>query len=229
MGEHVLSGSPPVPLRLRVSARARRITLRISALDGTVTLTRPRGVPEREALAFAREKESWLRGHLAGHAETVEVRPGALVPVEGVLRRVEAGAGRQVVLRDDRLSVPGDPARCGGRVAGFLKARARERLADSSDRYAAALGRGYSKLTLRDTRSRWGSCTAQGGLMYSWRLILAPPEVLDYVAAHEVAHLQEMNHSAAFWAVVTDLYGAYQAPRRWLRDEGAALHRIRFD
>lgn len=229
MGEHVLSGSPPVPLRLRVSARARRITLRISSLDGTVTLTRPRGVPEREALAFAREKADWLRGHLAGHAEAVEVQPGALVPVEGLLRRVEAGSGRKVVLQDDRLCVPGDAARCGARVAGFLKARARERLAESSDRYAAALGRGYTKLTLRDTRSRWGSCTAQGGLMYSWRLILAPPEVLDYVAAHEVAHLQEMNHSAAFWAVVTDLYGDYKTPRRWLRDEGAALHRIRFD
>lgn len=229
MGQHFLPGTPPVPLQLRVSARARRITLRISSLDGTVTLTRPKSVPEREALAFAREKEAWLRGHLAGQAEAVTVAPGAVIPIEGQLRRIEPGQGRSVVLEGDRLCVPGDPSRCAARVAGFLKARARARLAAASDRYAAALGRPYSRLTLRDTRSRWGSCTAQGALMYSWRLILAPPEVLDYVAAHEVAHLQEMNHSAAFWAVVSDLYGPYKPARRWLRDEGAALHRIRFE
>lgn len=228
MGDHVLSGNPPVPLRLRTSARARRITLRISSLDGTVTLTRPRSVSEREALAFAREKEAWLRGHLAGQAEWVDVAQGALIPIEGQLRRVETGRGRLVRLQADRVLVPGDPGRCAARLAGFLKTRARSRLAEASDRYSAALGRDYTKLTLRDTRSRWGSCTAQGGLMYSWRLILAPPQVLDYVAAHEVAHLQEMNHSAAFWDVVARLYGPYQAPRRWLRDEGAALHRIRF-
>ncbi len=228
MAQHVLAGNPPVALRLRTSARARRITLRISALDGTVTLTRPRSVPEREALAFAREKEDWLRGHLARQDDGCDVGFGVSLPVEGRLLRVAQGTGRSPRIEGACLLVPGEADRCAARVGGFLKARARSRLAEASDRYAAKLGRPYSKLTLRDTRSRWGSCTAQGGLMYSWRLIMAPPEVLDYVAAHEVAHLAEMNHSAAFWAVVTQLYGPWKEQRRWLQGEGAALHRIRF-
>ena len=128
---------------------------------------------------------------------------------------------------DAGIVVP-DAVTAGTKVKALLKARARDMLATVSDDYAAALGRPYTRLTLRDTRSRWGSCTSDGGLMYSWRLIMAPPEVLHYVAAHEVAHLQEMNHSAAFWAVVEQLYGDYAAPRRWLRKEGDRLHRVTF-
>ena len=128
----------------------------------------------------------------------------------------------------DRLLVPDDPEKLGPRLAAYLRALARDRLAAASDRHAAALRRPYRKITLRDTRSRWGSCTAQGDLMYSWRLVMAPPEVLDYVAAHEVAHLAQMNHSPAFWAVVERLYGDWRPARRWLQVEGASLHRYRF-
>jgi predicted metal-dependent hydrolase len=113
-------------------------------------------------------------------------------------------------------------------VAGVLKALARDRLTEASDRHAAALGRRYTRLTLRDTRSRWGSCSSAGALMYSWRLILAPPEVLDYVAAHEVAHLAQMNHSPAFWAEVARLCPSYPTHRTWLRRSGDTLHRYRF-
>ena len=105
---------------------------------------------------------------------------------------------------------------------------ARDVLATACDAYAARLGRPYAGLTLRDTRSRWGSCSSAGRLMFSWRLILAPPEVLRYVAAHEVAHLAQMNHSPAFWAEVTRIHGPYAAERKWLRTEGNALHRFRF-
>ncbi|RMD90830.1 MAG: M48 family peptidase, partial [Alphaproteobacteria bacterium] len=107
--------------------------------------------------------------------------------------------------------------------------QAREALAAACDRHAARLGRRYGRLSLRDTRSRWGSCSAEGNLNFSWRLVMAPPEVLDYVAAHEVAHLAEMNHSPAFWALVERLFPAHEAPRRWLRENGASLHRYRFD
>ncbi|WP_264211193.1 M48 family metallopeptidase [Leisingera thetidis] len=226
MAEHHLPGNPPVPLTLRRSARARRISLRISSLDGRVTLTLPKSLPERTALEFAEEKADWIRAHLDKHPQAVEADFGAVLPVDGQNRVVERCAGRRVQLDAGRIAVPGDnPSRL---LQRYLKELARNRLAEASDFYAARLGRGYSRLTLRDTRSRWGSCTADGGLMYSWRLILAPPAVLRYVAAHEVAHLQEMNHSPAFWAVVERLYGRYEAPRGWLRENGASLHRYRF-
>jgi len=228
MGQHLIPGNPPVALTLRRSARARRLSLRVSGLDGAVTLTVPRGVSEAEALGFARSREDWLRRTLAAHPGRVDIGAGVALPVEGAMRRIVAGAGRQVRLEADSLHVPGPEETLAPRLRAWLKARARDRLAAASDSYAARLGLGYSRITLRDTRSRWGSCSARGGLSYSWRLVLAPPGVLDYVAAHEVAHLAEMNHSPAFWAVVARLLPAYEPPRAWLRREGAGLHRYRF-
>lgn len=227
MGQHRLPGHPPVPLTLRRSARARRISLRISQLDGRVTLTLPRGVPEREALDFARSKEDWIRTHLDARVPEQPVGLGMELPIEGTPVRIEAAAGRRVVYQAGRIAVPADAAP--RRLQRFLKELARDRLVAASDNYAAELGRGYKKVTIRDTRSRWGSCTSEGGLMFSWRLILAPPPVLRYVAAHEVAHLAEMNHSPAFWAQVEHIHGPYDAPRKWLRDHGPDLHRYRFD
>ncbi|MDW3223221.1 MAG: SprT family zinc-dependent metalloprotease [Paracoccaceae bacterium] len=229
MSQMFLAGDPPIALILRRSARAQRISLRISQLDGRVTLTLPKRVSEREAMGFAREKESWIRKHLAARGADVAVGLGAVVPVGGLMHEVVAGSGRKVRFEAGRVAVPGKPERAGRRLAGYLKTIARARLAEASDHYAAKLGRPYTALTLRDTRSRWGSCTSEGRLMYSWRLILAPPEVLDYVAAHEVAHLLEMNHAPAFWEHVQRIYGDYKAPRAWLRKQGGDLHRYRFD
>lgn len=228
MGQHILPGNPPVAVTVKQSGRARRISLRVSGLDGKVTLTIPHGVCEVEALDFARDKQGWLRRQLTRQAEPVRVALGAELPVEGRMVRIVAGERRGVQLANDDLRVAGGADTVAARVQAFLKQRARDRLVAVSDGYARDLGRGYARITLRDTRSRWGSCTAQGGLMYSWRLIMAPPHVLDYVAAHEVAHLQEMNHSAAFWAVVRRLSPGYDEPRQWLRQNGAQLHRYRF-
>jgi len=228
MGQHLIPGNPPVAVTLRRSRRARRLSLRVSGLDGQVTLTVPHGVSEAEALGFAQSRADWLRRTLDGQPGRVNIGPGAVLPIEGEMRQVTSCPGRQVRLGDGLLHVPGTGEVLGARLRAWLRARARDRLAAASDHYAARLGRGYSRLTLRDTRSRWGSCSAQGALNYSWRLIMAPPEVLDYVAAHEVAHLEEMNHSPAFWAVVARLRPGYEAPRAWLRREGAGLHRYRF-
>ena len=140
------------------------------------------------------------------------------------MRRIIPGTGRGIVLGETEIAVPGAPEQVGRKLHAWLKQLARSELAFASDSYAQALGRSYSKLTIRDTRSRWGSCTSQGGLMYSWRLIMAPAEVLSYVAAHEVAHLEEMNHSSAFWDTVARLYGDYKPPKSWLRREGHRLH-----
>jgi len=228
MGDHILPGNPPVALTLRRSARAKRISLRVSGLDGRVTLTLPSHVPEREALQFAHEKAAWLRRQLSGRPEHVAVCHGVELPIEGRPLLITPGAGRLVYQAGDKVIVPGALERVAIRLQAYLKTRARDRLATASDHYAGLLGRGYTRVTLRDTRSRWGSCSAQGALNYSWRLIMAPPEVLRYVAAHEVAHLQEMNHSPSFWALVEELMPEYPAPRRWLRENGAGLHKYRF-
>ena len=228
MGELYIDGNPPVPVILRRSARARRLSLRVSRLDGRVTLTMPRGVPEREGRAFLRERAEWVRAAIASTGPERNVAHGVRIPVEGRDVAVMPGSGRAVRLEADALVVPGDPARCGARVKGFLKTLARERLAAASDRHAAALGQSYGRITLRDTRSRWGSCSARGDLMFSWRLVMAPPVVLDYVAAHEAAHLVEMNHSPAFWDVVESLHPGWEPQRAWLAQHGADLHRVRF-
>lgn len=227
MGQHKLPGQPPVALTLRRSARARRISLRISQLDGRVTLTMPNGIPEREALDFAHSKAEWIRSHLDAREPEHMVGAGTEIPIEGIPVRIEQGQGRRIERSQGRVQVPADALQ--RRLQRYLKELARDRVVEASDYYAGVLGRSYSRITIRDTRSRWGSCSAQGALMFSWRLILAPPPVLRYVAAHEVAHLAEMNHSPAFWAQVERVHGPYEAPRRWLRDNGSGLHRYRFE
>lgn len=224
---HLLGGDPPISLNLRRSARARRMTLRVSQLDGRVTLTVPERAREVDALDFAMTKADWIRKHLARRIENIVVAPGAQISVEGQPHEIQTGHARGVRRNAGVLHV--HPDRPGARVQAYLKELARDRLTAASDSYAATLGRHYSRLQLRDTRSRWGSCSSNGTLSYSWRLIMAPPKVLRYVAAHEVAHLAEMNHSPAFWAIVTELYGEYAAERDWLRAHGADLHRYQFE
>lgn len=229
MGQHVLPGNPPVALTLRRSGRARRISLRVSSLDGRVTLTLPHHVPEKEGLAFAEEKADWLRKNLKQQPDTFTVGLGNKLPVEGQFLKVSPGNGQRISRDEHSVYVPGSAATIPARLQGWLKVQARERLVQATDLYAAKLDRTYKRITLRDTRSRWGSCSNQGGLMYSWRLILAPADVLRYVAAHEVAHLVEMNHSPRFWSTVESVFPDFNTPRRWLRENGASLHRYRFE
>lgn len=226
----VLPGPPPVEVHLKRVARARRFSLRVSRLDGKVTLSIPARAREGEALAFLRGQEGWIRETLQAMPEsaTHSVGIGSVIPVAGRDLRLAPGTGRSVRVEGDDLLVPGDPATAGPRVSAWLKVLARDRLAEASSRYATLAGRRYSALALRDTRSRWGSCSPDGRLMYSWRLIMAPPAVLDYVAAHEVAHLVELNHSPAYWAVVQRLYPGWQVQRAWLHAQGQSLHRLRF-
>lgn len=226
---HRLPGLPGVEITLRRSSRARRLSLRVSRQDGRVVLTVPQRARAREALAFLAAQEGWLRATLAGLPPPAPpLGPGSRLPVEGRRLCLTPAAGRLPRIEGDALLLPGDPARIAIRAAAFLKALARTRLTAACDRHAAALGRPYGRLDLRDPKARWGSCAQDGRLMFSWRLILAPPEVLDYVAAHEVAHLAEMNHSPAFWAVVARLCPGWERPRAWLKANGAALHGFNF-
>lgn len=222
-----LPGLPHVEITLRRSTRTRRFSLRVSALDGRVTLSMPARARLAEAMDFARAHEDWLKTALSRQSPALRLTYGETIPFEGARLTLQPGKTR-IQRSGDSLLVPGPEEQLGPRIAAWAKAQARDRLAAASDHYAGRLGRKPKRITLRDTRSRWGSCTHDGALMYSWRLIFAPPEVLAYVAAHECAHLVEMNHSPAFWAVVEGLYPGWQTCRDWLRRHGQSLHAIRF-
>ncbi|MGY6632331.1 MAG: M48 family metallopeptidase [Alkalilacustris sp.] len=224
----LLSGDPPLMLRLRADPRARRFSLRVAHGDGRITLTFPPHAGREAALAFAREREAWLRTTLAGLPRAVVVTPGIRLPVLGNPLELVGTSHRTVRQDGERLLVP-TGLNCGPAVAGYLRSLARTHLQASCRTHAALIQRDPTAIVLRDTRSRWGSCTAAGRLMFSWRLALAPVPVLDYVAAHEMAHLREMNHGPEFWRLVGRLCPGWRTHRLWLRRHGATLHRWRFD
>lgn len=228
--EHLtLEGQPSVSVLLRPSSRARRLSLRVSKLDGRVTLTVPHGASRREAETFARDRAAWIREHLLNTLPELRPTLGDSIPFQGKLHPLVGGDRRAARIVDGRILLPhGDPNQIGVRLEALLKREARDRLAAASDHYAERVGRSFGRISLRDTRSRWGSCSSQGNLMYSWRLVMAPATVLDYVAAHEVAHLVHMDHSPRFWAQVEAICPDYRAPRAWLRANGTELHRYRF-
>jgi len=225
---HVLPGDPPVEVILRRSRRAKRFSLRVSRSDGRVSMSLPLWAPEDEALAFLRDRADWVRGHLDRASAPRFARIGETMPICGIPRPILQGNRRSARFEDGQIRVPAGP-REAARVKALLTAMARDRLASAVADHAAKIGRRPGRLTLRDPRSRWGSCSTRGDLMFSFRLIMTPPEVLDYVAAHEVAHLVEMNHGPAFWSLCRQLCPATETHRRWLRDNGAALLAWRFD
>ena len=215
-------------IALRRSARARRMVLRVARSDGRAVLTLPQGASLEAARRFVAAQADWLARQQAAAPGAQYVVEGARFPVAGRLVTIAAAPGA-VRLDGDRLLVPA--ARPPGpAVAAFLRARAREALLPACLRHAESLGpaRRFAGLSLRDTRSRWGSCAASGRLMFSWRLAMAPPAVLDYVAAHEVAHLRHMDHSPAFWDTVARLLPDHAASRLWLRQNGSGLLAWRF-
>ena len=216
-------GTPPIPVRLRRNPRARRLTLRLSRLDGQATLTVPARVSDAKALAFVQAQEGWLRKQIAAAPERQETALGGTLLFRGEPHEIIPG--KRVRCVDGQITAPDNP---GPRLQAFLRVEARNAIAPLVDEYAARVRRPVNRLTLRDTRSRWGSCSGEGNLMFSWRLVMAPPIVLEYVVAHEVAHLVEMNHSDAFWQVVADLMPDYKLHRGWLREHGAKLHAVDF-
>lgn len=226
MSSYRLKAAPSLEVHLKRTARARRLSLRVSSLDGRVTLTLPPHVPLRVAHAFAEEKARWIARAVGRIGEAVTVEPGADVPLFGVPHRIVAGTGRSAKPGQGTVAAP--PERAGRATEALFRNLARDRLAAAVDATARQLGRTPGRITLRDPRSRWGSCSSDGNLMFSWRLVMAPPEVLTYVAAHEVAHLAHMDHSPAFWAAVERLHPGHAAPRQWLRQYGSDLHRYRF-
>ena len=218
-----------VKLSFRRNAKCKRMVLRLTADGAGAVITLSPRASNADALRFAESSKPWLIKTMEKRIPPVPFAHDHRVLFNGQLHTIKAIGGRRglVTYEPEQLliSVPGDAAHVARRLADWLKAQAKEKLQQTSQDYAAAMQTKFRKLTIRDQKSRWGSCSATGDLSYSWRLILAPPEVLDYVAAHEVAHLKEMNHGPRFWRlVVTHCKTAKQA-RRWLRDYGRELHR----
>jgi hypothetical protein len=221
------------PVRVRTSARASRYTLKIMTATGEAVLTMPPRGSWSTALDFAHRHGGWLAQRYRRMPARTLFAPGAEVPIRGVPHRIvhrpEARGGawlEPAAAGGPVLVVTGAPDFLDRRVHDFLKKEARRAIEASVARHAARLGVTISRITVRDTVSRWGSCSATGALSFSWRLILAPPFVLDYLCAHEVAHRREMNHSARYWRVVAFLDPAYGQAEAWLKRHGAALHRI---
>ncbi|MEM9716263.1 MAG: SprT family zinc-dependent metalloprotease [Pseudomonadota bacterium] len=227
MVETVQIGDPQIEVTVRHSPRAKRYGLRISPRDGRVYLIVPKGGTVAGATDFAMKKYAWLRRHAVKMATPeTELRFGSVVPVLGEQLTLAPSLGKEIYRVDDRLFVPGNEAKLPTRLNAYLKALTRDWVVPMSEHYAAELDREFNKIVLRDTRSRWGSCSAEGRLMYSLRLSMAPPEVLKYVVVHEVCHLVEMNHSSRFWAHVERLMPDYKHHKAWLRAHGQQMQSI---
>ena len=225
-------GEVEQPVRLVRNTKAHRYILRLPASGGDPVLTVPRRGTLDEARRFAEGQATWLAARLRERPAPVPFVEGGVIPLRGEMHVIVAsGSIRGLVAQrmapgtdQHQLLVPGAPAHLGRRLTDWLKQEARRDLEEAVERHARILGARAAGITLRDTRSRWGSCSATGRLSFSWRLVLAPPSILDYVAAHEVAHLREMNHGAQFWALCRELAPQTDVARDWLRREGMRLH-----
>jgi predicted metal-dependent hydrolase len=222
------------PVTLKINRRARRVSLRLDRTRREIIATAPSARRLSEAAAFARERARWIADRIAELPDVQPLSPGMTLEVFGEPVRLEQGTGRAKWLpaadgQPARITAMGDGEGYARAVILVLKRRAAVVLGERTEVYAAMLGGGPVKITIMDAKGRWGSCrpgtkSEPASIRYSWRLALAPFEVADYVAAHECAHLKELNHSPRFWAHVKALVGEHRNHRAWLRAEGAKLH-----
>lgn len=223
------------PVRLRRHSQARRYTLRIHAASRDVVLTMPPRGSVRQAREFAQKNGAWIAARLRRLPDAMPFAHGTLLPLRGVSHRIDhrkstrgtvwIETGAEMPL----LCVAGEAPHLSRRVRDFLKREAKRDLETASGTAAQALGVTVKRVSVRDQSSRWGSCSSTGVLSYSWRLILAPSFVLDYLAVHEVAHLIEMNHSRRFWRLVEKICPDMGRAKAWLDAHGADLHRFGLD
>lgn len=222
--------------RLSVNPRARRLSIRIDARAGEAVLIAPSERKLAEVVAFARTKTSWMRERLAERPHGTPLEPGATIALFGRPTRLVAiggtGAARLTEDADGPVIASGGEGEAyARRVENLFKRVARDTLQTRTDVHLRSLGqdagRGPVKMSIADPKSRWGSCSPHNrSIRYSWRVVMAPPAVIDYLAAHEVAHLVHADHSPAYWAVVQRLIGDHRPHRKWLRDNGPALHAV---
>lgn len=222
-GEHL-------PVKLRRNAQARKMILRVDSTTGELKLTAPKHVPARELQKFLDENLDWIAEEKAKVADMPMLGPGDKFQLLGkdVIIEYTDTPPRKVALDDQFLTVGGPAEQAPARMERWLRAEAKKKLTDDATEYAAKLKTRFARVSIGDMKSRWGSCSSNGTLRFNWRLIMAPVAVRRYVTAHEVCHLLEMNHSPQFWGHVASLDANYKSNRKWLKDNGTALMRVRF-
>ncbi|MEM1397631.1 MAG: SprT family zinc-dependent metalloprotease [Pseudomonadota bacterium] len=215
-----------VDVEIRRHSRAKRLILRIDQATHRAVVTAPTFVPAKEVLGFAKSKRTWIEKSLREVPPPTPFTDGLDFPLEGQLTRIHrTDEGRGVIFDEQNalLRVACAPEHLNRRVVDWLKRRARDELEKATDAYSDAIGERRGPVRVRDQKTRWGSCSSDRVLSFSWRLILAPRFVLEYVAAHECAHLKHMDHSKAFWALVDALDTDRIRAEDWLRQEGRSL------
>ena len=223
-------GSDIMEVLFRRHAQARRLVLRLNSNGTAVLVTVPKGVSRVKALEFTERSRPWIEDRVRNRGGNVHLLPGHCIALRGVDHAIRHVASRRGAVKADAgagvIHVPGELPHVPRRLLDWLKAEARADLAAASERYAHIMGVTYRRISIRDQKTRWGSCSASGDLSYSWRLILAPPYVLDYVAAHEVAHLKHLDHSQRFWRLVLTHCPNAAKAKKWLKAHGHDVHKI---
>ena len=220
------------PVVIRRSPQAKRYTLRVKTATREAVVTMPTSGSMATAKDFAARHGGWLATRFQKMPKLVSFTPGAFIPLRGVPHRLEHRPDARGTAWQETsvegvsvIAVAGDASFLARRVRDFLKREARKDIEVAVRHHADALGVKIKRVSIKDTVSRWGSCAADGTLSFSWRMILAPPFVLDYLAAHEVAHRVEMNHSTRYWKVVESISPDFETAEAWLKRHGAELHR----
>ena len=213
-----------VPYRIRRSDRARRIRVSVDG-NGDIEVVLPRRSPERHAAEAVKELAPWIerrRRAVAKVALEVAREPGT-VPYLGEMLRLVPEEGRTRVhrRRDDLLIPPGDPRPA---LERWYRRRAKAEIGPRLDAATGRAGSSYTGLTIRSQRTRWASCSSNGAMSFNWRLLLAPPEILDYVVEHEVCHLEVMDHSPRFWRLLASRSPRWREHSAWLRRYGSTLN-----
>jgi predicted metal-dependent hydrolase len=217
-------------LKLKMSKRAQRLALRLDNKRRVMHLVVPPRISLRHAFEFAEQHKGWIREKLAELPPVVAFEHGTVIPILGRKRRIRihydpALERTDITLEKNRLIVRTNQADPTLRIIRFLKETAREKISQLAHDKAASVDKKIKQIYLRDTTSRWGSCGPDGNLSFSWRLVFAPISALDYVVAHEVAHLVHMNHGPRFWAQCEDLSRSYTRGKEWMLREGHTLLR----
>lgn len=215
-----------VNIHVRENPRSKRLSMKLHPIHDVVHLSKPPHAGQNDIIKFLEKSRGWLMKVIQHQGTNIPFLEGNAIPVLGEQHVISYGYAEtpSIAHKEKSLHVKGfDPIIVPGLVRDWLRTHAFRYISDTSQRFADQIGKEIGTITIKDTKSRWGSCTRSGNLAYSWRLVLAPESVAEYVCAHEVAHLIEMNHSPRFWKIVEQLCPDYVSQKSWLKANGKTL------